>query len=92
MALVWPVQETLATKVSKPIALAITLVVALGVLSVLVLAIVWSIGDIVHWISDNSIRFKSIYVQYKEWLADRNIFLAGAPDQLRRFKADCRRR
>jgi AI-2 transport protein TqsA len=81
MALVWPVQEALAIRVSKPIALAITLIVALVVLSVLVLAIVWSIGDIVHWISDNTTRFKSIYVQYKEWLADRNIFLAGAPDQ-----------
>jgi AI-2 transport protein TqsA len=74
MALVWPVQEALAIRVSKPIALAITLIVALVVLSVLVLAIVWSIGDIVHWISDNTTRFKSIYVQYKEWLADCSYF------------------
>jgi AI-2 transport protein TqsA len=80
MALVWPVQEALARRTSKPIALVLTLALALLVLSVLVLAIVWSI-DIVHWISDNSLRFKSIYGQYKEWLADRNIFLAGAPDQ-----------
>jgi AI-2 transport protein TqsA len=82
MALVWPVQEALARRTSKPIALILTLALALFVISVLVLAIVWSIGDIIHWISDNSLRFKSIYGQYKEWLADRNIFLAGAPDQL----------
>ena len=81
MALVWPIQEAIANRTSKFIALIITVILALAVLLVFVWAIVWSVGDVVHWVSDNSARFQSLYVRLTEWLEDRGIFIAGAFDQ-----------
>jgi AI-2 transport protein TqsA len=81
MALVWPFQEALADRTSKPIALILTLILTLAVLLVFVSVIVWSVGDVVHWVSDNSARFKSMYTRYKEWLDSHGIFIVGAFDQ-----------
>jgi AI-2 transport protein TqsA len=82
IALVWPLQEAIARRTSKPIALILTVTLTLIVLIVFVWAIVWSIGDVVHWVSDNSARFQSLYVRLTEWLEGHDIFIAGTLEQL----------
>jgi hypothetical protein len=37
-------------------------------------AIIWSIGDIVHWIFANVARFQSMYVRTNQWLEGHGIF------------------
>jgi len=57
MALVEPFQRQSENQDGKPIALILTILLTLLVLSILVLAIVWSIGDVVHWGVANVERF-----------------------------------
>src|ERR1700758_3456066 len=49
MALVEPFQRTAVARVGKTIGLLLTILLTLLVLSFLVYAIVWSLGEIVHW-------------------------------------------
>src|SRR5262249_46065789 len=74
IALVWPFQKAVEAKLPKPAALAITILLTLLVLSVFVLAIVWSIDDIVHWTLANIPRFQALYVRTNQWLEGYDIF------------------
>ena len=49
LALVWPFQKAVETRIGKPIALTLTILLTPFVISILLWAIVWSIGDVGHW-------------------------------------------
>src|SRR5208337_2728481 len=66
MALVEPFQKAVEVKMGKPIAL---------ILTILVLAIVWSIGDVVHWGVTNVERFQSLYLRVTQWLDGHDLFI-----------------
>jgi predicted PurR-regulated permease PerM len=70
MALVWPFQEAVEIRMGKPIAFTLTIVLTLIVISILVLAIVWSVSDIIHWGSNNLERLQSLYRRVSQWLED----------------------
>ena len=76
IALVWPFQKAVGARLPKIVALALTILLILFVLSVFVLAIVWSIDDVVHWVFANIPRFQSLYVRTDQWLEGYGIFLA----------------
>jgi predicted PurR-regulated permease PerM len=76
IALVWPFQKAVEAKLPKTVALALTILLTLFVLSVFVLAIVWSIDDVVRWAFANIPRFQSLYVRTDQWLEGYGIFLA----------------
>src|SRR5271169_6747674 len=61
IALVWPLLMALEGRMPKPIALLLTVLATLVGFLILVLTIVWSIGDVVHWILENLARFQSLY-------------------------------
>jgi AI-2 transport protein TqsA len=94
MALVWPLQKTLEAGMPRPIALVLTVLVSLVVFAALAFAIVWSVGDVVHWVLANLERFQSLYTRVTQWLAERDIFVtewvgqydvrtfAGVPQQI----------
>ena len=63
MALVWPFQKAIETKMPKPSALILTILLTLFVIFVLASAIIWGIGDIVHWVFANVARFQSLYMR-----------------------------
>jgi AI-2 transport protein TqsA len=63
MALVEPFQKAAEVRLGKPVALILTILLTLLVLSILVFAIIWSISDIVHWGLANVERFQSLYVR-----------------------------
>ncbi|NJL08265.1 MAG: AI-2E family transporter [Methylacidiphilales bacterium] len=75
VALVWPIQKALERRTSKNIALFITITLTLFLILALASAIVWSVGDVVHWIIANVSRFHSAYTQASQWLEGRGIFI-----------------
>jgi AI-2 transport protein TqsA len=74
MALVWPFQKAVEVRMGKPIALTLTILLTLLVISILVLAIVWSISDVGHWVVANVARFQSLYMRANQWLEGHDIF------------------
>jgi len=74
MALVWPFQKAVEVRMGKPIALTLTILLTLLVISILVLAIVWSISDVGHWVVANVARFQSLYMRANQWLEGHEIF------------------
>lgn len=74
MALVWPFQKSVEIRMGKPIALTLTILLTLLVISILVLAIVWSISDVGHWGVANVARFQSLYMRANQWLEGHEIF------------------
>jgi AI-2 transport protein TqsA len=76
IALVWPVLKALQARMPNALALLLTILLTLVGFVMLVLAIVWSIGDIVHWILENLVRFKSLYARVTESLEAHGIFVA----------------
>jgi predicted PurR-regulated permease PerM len=82
MALVWPFQKAAEARMPKSIALVLTVLLTLIVISVLAWAIIWSIGDVVHWVMANVVRFLSLYMRVTQWLEGHDIFVAEAFGQL----------
>jgi AI-2 transport protein TqsA len=75
IALVWPFQKTAEARMPKPLALVLTVLLALFVLFALAAAIIWSIGDIVHWIFANIAGFQAMYMRTTQWLEGYGIFI-----------------
>jgi AI-2 transport protein TqsA len=75
MALVEPFQQTAEARVGKPLALTLTIFLTLLVISLFVGAIVWSLGDIVHWGLANVERFQSLYLRTMKWLQEKDLFV-----------------
>jgi predicted PurR-regulated permease PerM len=75
MALVEPFQTAVTVRMGKPIALTLTILLTLLVLAILVLAIIWSIGDVVHWGLANVERFQSLYLRATQWLDGHDLFI-----------------
>jgi AI-2 transport protein TqsA len=74
MALVEPFQKAAEVRMGKPMALILTILLALLVLSVLVWAIVWSFGDVAHWGVAHVDRFQSLFIRLNQWLDGHEMF------------------
>jgi predicted PurR-regulated permease PerM len=75
MALVRPFQKTLEAAMPKPNALILTVVLTLFVFVVFASAIIWSVGDIAHWVFANVARFQALYTQTSQWLEGYSIYI-----------------
>jgi predicted PurR-regulated permease PerM len=80
MALVWPFQKAAEARMGKPIALTLTIVLTLLIISILVLAIVWSISDIIYWGSNNLARLQSLYTRVSQWLEGHTLRFPSSID------------
>jgi len=78
IAIVWPLQSTLQTRIPKPFALAITIVVTAVFVTVLMSLIIWSFGIVGHWLFENATRFQALYIQATHWLEGHDIFVTDA--------------
>ncbi len=74
MAIVWPFQRALQTRMPKLVALVFTLVLTLIVLGLLALAIAWGSSQVGQWLLGNLDRFQFIYTKSNEWLQGHGIF------------------
>jgi AI-2 transport protein TqsA len=77
IAIVWPLQRMLETRVPRLLALVATLVVTLLVIAVLGYLIVWSFGTVGRWVIDNALRFQALYLQWTDWLEEHGILVTS---------------
>jgi AI-2 transport protein TqsA len=77
VAVVWPLQRTLESRIPRLVALVVTLVVTLLVVIVLGYLVVWAFGTVGRWLIENALRFQAVYVQWNDWLAERGILVTN---------------
>ena len=75
VAVVWPVQKWLEERLPQLIALAITLLLTVFVLSALLALSVWGIGQVGRWMIINAAQVQG--VQLTQWLESHGIFVVG---------------
>jgi predicted PurR-regulated permease PerM len=78
IAIVWPLQKWLQTRMSAGLALLVTVLVALGVVVKLTSMIAWGGGQIAQWVAQNFDRFQSLYVSASKWLEGNDLFASAA--------------
>jgi predicted PurR-regulated permease PerM len=76
VALVWPLQARLQSRMPKFLALALVLLAILAVFVVLASLVIWSFGRVAQWFVSESGRFQILYEQVKAWLEAHGIALA----------------
>lgn len=77
VALVWPLQRTLASKLPKGLALIITILATFAVLTVFALGAAWSAGQIGGWAMANFGRVQAVYVDATVWLEAQGLLVDG---------------
>lgn len=77
VAVVWPLQRALESRIPRLVALVVTLVVTLFVVTVLGYLVVWAFGTVGRWLIENALRFQALYVQWNDWLADHGILVTN---------------
>ena len=77
VAVVWPVQKWLEERLPQLIALAITLLLTVFVLSALLALSVWGIGQVGRWMIINAAQVQAFYVQLTQWLESHGIASRG---------------
>jgi AI-2 transport protein TqsA len=75
LAIVWPFQSALQTRMPKLVALVFTVLLTLIVLAALALAVAWGSSQVGHWLLGNVERFQFVYAKTNEWLEGHGIFV-----------------
>ncbi len=75
IALIWPLQKALASRMPKALALLITIVLTLAVVVALTSMIVWGAGEIADWIRHNLVKIGTTFRNSTKWLEDHDIFV-----------------
>jgi AI-2 transport protein TqsA len=77
IAIVWPLQRALETRIPRLLALVATLAVTLIVVTVLGYLIVWAFGTIGRWLIENALRLQALYMQWTDWLEEHGILVTS---------------
>src|SRR5262245_481232 len=77
IALVWPLQHLLATRIPKLVASALVMLATLLVLVALAAAVAWAFSMIAEWLIQNAARFQSLYVIATTWLQTHGVSVSG---------------
>jgi AI-2 transport protein TqsA len=81
IAIVWPVQQVLQTRIPKLFALVVTILGVMLVISMLGFLLIWGFSRVIHWFASNSGRLQALYVQATEWLDGHGISVADIVSQ-----------
>jgi AI-2 transport protein TqsA len=76
IALVWPLQKRLKTRLPQLVAILLTAVVALLAIGVGCWLIVWGFGRIAQWVIANSARLQGLYTHLADLLEQRGLYAA----------------
>ncbi len=68
IAIVWPIQQALQARIPKLLALVVTIISVLVIISVLGFLLIWGFSKVVRWLTDNADRLQLLYVQAADWL------------------------
>src|SRR5215813_12516489 len=77
VAIVWPLQRALESRIPRLLALIAALVVTLLVMTVLGALITWAFGAVGRWLIDNALRFQALYIQSTDWLEEHGILVTS---------------
>src|SRR5215470_16280918 len=77
IAIIWPLQSVLQAKMPKLLALAITILATVVVVTVLASMIVWGFSVVGQWVFKNAGRYQALYVQTTIWLEGHGVFFPG---------------
>jgi AI-2 transport protein TqsA len=77
IAIVWPLQRALETRIPRLLALVVTLAVTLLVVTVLGYLIVWALGTVGRWLIENALRLQALYMQWTDWLEEHGILVTS---------------
>jgi len=75
IAILWPLQKTLESRIPRIVALLLTLAATVVVLFSFGWMISWGLGMVGRWLVANLGRFYALYAQTGEWLDGHGIFL-----------------
>ena len=73
VAVVWPLQQRLQTRIPKLLALVVTILAILAAIAVLLYLLVWGLGLVAQWVLNNTDRFQTVYALGYAWLAEHGI-------------------
>src|SRR5262245_41006750 len=77
IALVWPFQQWLATKIPKLLASAIVILTTLLLIVALAVAVAWGFSMIVEWLVHNAGKFQGLHLNATDWLTRHGISVTG---------------
>ncbi|MFO1103300.1 MAG: AI-2E family transporter [Methylocystis sp.] len=75
IALIWPLQTALQSRLPKALALLITVVATLGVVMALTSMVVWGGGEIADWTRRNLLKIGATFRNSTTWLESHDIFV-----------------
>jgi AI-2 transport protein TqsA len=75
IALIWPLEKGLQSRMPRALALLITIVVTLGVVVALTSMVIWGGGEIADWIGQNLSRIEATFRNSTKWLEQHDIFV-----------------
>jgi predicted PurR-regulated permease PerM len=76
VAIAWPLQSALQKRITKLLAVVVTIFVTIAILAILVFLVVWGFGLVVQWLVNNTDRLQALYSQATEWLEGHGISIA----------------
>ena len=77
VAIAWPLQSALQTRIPQLLAVVATIVVTIAVLAIMVFLVVWGFGLVVQWLINNTDRLQTLYTQATEWLDGHGISITS---------------
>ncbi len=77
IAIIWPVQKRLQARLPKLVALAVSMLATIVILTAFVLLVAWGFGRVGRFIVSDAARFQLWYGNLAEWLEGHGIVLAG---------------
>jgi predicted PurR-regulated permease PerM len=77
IALVWPIQQALETRMPRPLASALVLTITLLVILALAAIVAWGFSMIGQWLVQNAGRFQNLHLQATGWLEQHGISISG---------------
>jgi len=77
VAIVWPLQRALETKLPQVVALLLTLTLTLAVVVAVSSMVTWALSVERQWLVGHAARFQTVYLEWARWLEEHEIFVVG---------------
>ncbi|NTE68852.1 AI-2E family transporter [Agrobacterium tumefaciens] len=77
IAIVWPCQLALQTRLPRLLALLITLIITIGFIVAIGSSLAWGLGRLGQWLFMNADRLQATYSAVVDWLEQHGIAIAG---------------
>jgi AI-2 transport protein TqsA len=77
IAILWPLQSRLQSRMPKPLAVAIVLLLTIVAFSVFASLVAWSFARVGRWLVNDTARYQLLYEQVAAWLESHGIALAS---------------